>query len=134
MSETDSTDSAVTAPAFELPNVGVGPDTLSLDRLVERAEDWQAQFDLPFPLLADPKKDVADRYDQPTQYGALGKIHDLIGRLPESVILDTRGETGEIVYTYEGESPEDRPAVEKLVEEIEELQDAFMFDCSLVDC
>jgi peroxiredoxin Q/BCP len=182
MSETDSTDSAVTAPSFELPNVGVGPDTLSLDTLVERvdfavllllrdyhcpkcktqvqtlaenahkfaelnavvlpilpepverAEDWQEQFDLPFPLLADPQKNLADKYDQPTQYGALGKIHDLIGRLPESVILDTRGESGEIVYTYEGDSPGDRPEIETLVDEIEELQDAFMFDCSLVDC
>lgn len=170
------------APDFELPNVGVGPDPLSLDHAVaevdfvvllllrdyhcpkcknqvqtlaeharqfaelnaailpvlpepvERAEQWQAQFDLPFPLLADPAKNLADKYDQPTRYGTFGEFHDLIGRLPESIILDTRGELAEIVYTYEGESPGDRPDVETLVGEIDDLQETFVFDCTLVDC
>lgn len=170
------------APDFELPNVGVGPDPLSLDRVVERvdfavllllrdyhcpkcknqvqtlaeeakqfaeqnavvlpvlpepverAEVWQEQFDLPFPLLADPDKEIADKYDQPTQFGALGKIHDLIGRLPESVILDTRSDKAEIVYTHEGDSPGDRPEISTLVEEISDLQETFVYDCSLVDC
>jgi len=174
--------SEVVAPDFELPNVGVGPDPLSLDRVVERvdfavllllrdyhcpkcknqvqtlaeearqfaelnavvlpvlpepverAEAWQEQFELPFPLLADPDKAVAESYDQPTRYGKLGELHDLIGRMPESVILDTRGDEAEIVYTYEGESPSDRPAVETLAAEIDDLQETFVFDCSLVDC
>jgi len=175
-------ESGVVAPDFELPNVGIGPDPLSLDRVVqrvdfavllllrdyhcpkcknqvqtladkarqfaelntvvvpvlpepvERAQEWQEQFDLPFPLLADPDKNVADKYDQPTRYGKLGALHDLIGRMPESVVLDTRGEEAEVVYTYEGESPGDRPEVETLVEEIDKLQETFVFDCSLVDC
>jgi len=175
-------DSGVVAPEFELPNVGIGPDPLSLDRVVqrvdfavllllrdyhcpkcknqvqtlaeearqfaelnavvlpvlpepvERAEEWQEQFDLPFPLLADPDKNVADKYDQPTRYGKLGSLHDLIGRMPESVVLDTRGEEAEVVYTYEGESPGDRPEIETLVDEIDQLQETFVFDCSLVDC
>jgi peroxiredoxin Q/BCP len=179
---TDRSDGGAVAPGFELPNVGVGPDPLSLARVadtvdfavllllrdyhcpkckdqvqtiaeqarafaelnavvlpilpepVERAESWQEQFDLPFPLLADPDKDVADRYDQPTQYGTLGKLHDLLGRLPESVILDTRGEKAEIVYTYEGESAGDRPEIATLLEEIDRLQETFVFDCQLVDC
>lgn len=54
--------------------------------------------------------------------------------MPESVILDTRGGKAEIVYTYEGESPSDRPAIETLADEIEALQETFVFDCSLVDC
>ncbi|ELZ21094.1 alkyl hydroperoxide reductase/ Thiol specific antioxidant/ Mal allergen [Halosimplex carlsbadense 2-9-1] len=175
-------DSGVVAPDFELPNVGNGPDPLSLDHVVDtvdfavllllrdyhcpkcknqvqtlaeearqfaelnavvlpilpepvdRAADWQEQFDLPFPLLADPEKDIADKYDQPTQYGKLGELHDMIGRLPESVVLDTRGDEAEIVYTYEGESPGDRPEVETLLGEIDRLQETFVYDCSLVDC
>ncbi|WP_018257270.1 peroxiredoxin family protein [Halomicrobium katesii] len=182
MTSTGSHDELVVAPEFELPNVGVGPDPLSLDRLVdrvdfavllflrdyhcpkckqqvqtlaeearqfaeldaavlpilpepvERAGEWQSQFDLPFPLLADPEKDVADEYDQPTRYGKLGEIHDLIGRLPESVILDTRGDEAEIVYTYQGDDLGDRPDIETLVAEIDTLQETFVFDCSLVDC
>ena len=179
---TDRPESEVIAPDFELPNVGVGPDPLSLEGVaekvdfavllllrdyhcpkcknqvqslaeeakkfaemnavvlpvlpepVERAEDWQQQFDLPFPLLADPDKDLAEKYDQPTKYGALGKLHDLIGRLPESVILDTRADEPEIVYTYEGESAGDRPEIETLLEEIDDLQETFVYDCSLVEC
>jgi len=101
---------------------------------IERAEKWQEQFDLPFPLLADPEKNIADKYDQSTRYGKLGELHDLIGRLPESVILDTRADEAEIVYTYEGDSPGDRPEVETLVDEIDQIQETFVFDCSLVDC
>lgn len=179
---TEDPDIGAAAPEFELPNVGVGPDPLSLDRIVdqvdfavllllrdyrcpkcknqvqtlaaeaqrfadlnaviipilpepvERAEKWQEQFDLPFPLLADSEKDVADKYDQSTKYGTLGKLHDLIGRLPESAILDTRGDEAEIVYSYEGEDAGDRPEVETLVDEIDQLQGEFEFGCSLVDC
>lgn len=170
------------APSFELPNVGVGPDPLSLDRVgrrvdfavvlllrdyhcpkckrqvrtvaeqasrfadlnavvlpvlpepVERAREWQAEFDLPFPLLADPGKDVAERYDQPTRFGALGKLHDLLGRMPASVVLDTRGDEPEVVYSYRGDSPGDRPGVDALVEEVSALQESFVFDCTLVEC
>lgn len=174
--------SEVVAPSFELPNVGVGPDPLSLDRIVDtvdfavllllrdyhcpkckhqvqtlaeearqfaelnavalpilpepvdRATEWQSQFDLPFPLLADPEKAIADKYDQPTRYGKLGQLHDMLGRLPESVVLDTRGGEAEVVYTYEGESAGDRPEVETLIDEIDRLQETFVYDCSLVDC
>lgn len=66
--------------------------------------------------------------------GPIGALHDLIGRLPESVILDTRADDPEVVYTYEGESPGDRPEVQTLVDEIEQLQETFVFDCSLVNC
>ncbi|WP_018256127.1 peroxiredoxin family protein [Halomicrobium katesii] len=182
MSSVYSLDDGVVAPDFELPNVGVGPDPLSLDRViervdfavllllrdyhcpkckqqvqqiaeaakqfaelnavvlpilpepVERARKWQSQFDLPFPLLADPDKQIGEAYDQPTRFGKLGRVHDMIGRMPESVILDTRGDEAEIVYTYAGGSPGDRPEIETLVDEIDQLQETFVFDCSLVDC
>ena len=169
-------------PSFELPNVGVGPDPLSLAQITETADfavllllrdyhcpkckaqvqsvaeqarsfaelnaavvpilpderekaaDWQDSFDLPFRLLADPGKEVAEKYDQPTRFGALGQLHDFIGRMPETVILDTRDGDPEIVYAYEGETPGDRPDVETMVAEVEEPQEAFVFDCDLVDC
>lgn len=40
----------------------------------------------------------------------------------------------EVVYTYEGDSVDDRPAVETLVAEVDQLQETFVFDCTLVDC
>ncbi|WP_153554642.1 peroxiredoxin [Halomicrobium sp. LC1Hm] len=182
MSPSDRIEEGVVPPGFELPNVGVGPDPLSLERVVdrvdfavllllrdyhcpkckrqvrelaesarqfaelnaavlpvlpeptERASEWGSQFDLPFPLLADPDKEVGEAYEQPTRFGKLGEVHDMIGRMPESVILDTRGDDAEIVYTHEGESPGDRPEIATLVDEIDQLQETFVFDCSLVDC
>jgi len=170
------------APGFELPNVGPGPDPLSLETIVssvdfalllllrdyhcpqckaqvrrmaeaadsfaqldaavvpilpeprDRAAEWQARFDLPFPLLADPGKAVAEAYDQPTRFGALGSLHDLIGRMPETVVLDTRDGEASVVATYEGDTPADRPAVETLLDDVGDLQEAFVFDCELVAC
>jgi len=181
MSETEPTDE-VRVPRFELPNVGVGPDPLSLAQIGDRADfaillllrdyhcpkcksqvqtvaeqarsfaelnavvvpilpepreraaEWHDSFDLPFPLLADPEKDVAEKYDQPTRFGVVGKLHDLLGRMPATVILDTRSDDPELVYSYEGETPSDRPAVETLLEEVDSLQESFVFDCDLVDC
>jgi peroxiredoxin Q/BCP len=123
MSKNESAET-VRVPPFELPNVGVGPDPLSLAQIGdqadfaillllrdyhclkcksqvqtvaeqarsfadlnaavvpilpeprERAAEWQDSFDLPFPLLADPAKDVAEKYDQPTRFGVVGKLHD----------------------------------------------------------
>jgi peroxiredoxin Q/BCP len=173
-----------TVPAFELPNVGVGPDPLSLAVVADvsdfavllflrdyhcpkckaqvesltnearafsernaavlpilpespaRAEAWTDNFEgaFPFPLLADESKAVADSYDQPTRYGALGSLHDLIGRLPQSIVLDTRGEEPEVIFTHRGDSSADRPEADELIGAVEDVQESFVFDCSLVDC
>ncbi|WP_328765734.1 peroxiredoxin family protein [Haloarcula rubra] len=169
---------------FELPNVGVGPDPLSLSDVdtatdfavllflrdyhcpkcktqvesmaeearrfnelnaavvpilpepVERARSWKENFEteFPFPLLADGDKRVAEAYDQPTQYGPVGSLHDLIGRLPQSLVLDLRGEVAEVVFTHRGDAVGDRPSVSELIDEVESVQESFVFDCSLVDC
>lgn len=166
---------------FELPNVGYGPDPLSMGDIIERAdfavllllrdyhcpkckqqvqsvaeyaeelsdrnvavvailpdsrkkaEQWQTEYDLPFPLLADPDKEVGTAYDQPTRFGALGSLHDFLGRLPQSMVIDTRDDP-EVVWTYEGENPGDRPEVETFLQAVDELQESFAFDCKLVDC
>jgi peroxiredoxin Q/BCP len=168
-------------PEFELPNVGVGPDPLSLDAIAARvdfaallllrdyhcpkckrqvqdvaaraeelnerdvavvgilpeprarAEDWMDQFDLPFPLLADPEKAVGEKYDQPTRFGALGRMHDLVGRMPETVVLDCRDEPT-IVHTHEGRTPGDRPSVDDLLAVVDDMRESFAFDCTLVEC
>jgi peroxiredoxin Q/BCP len=171
-------------PDFELPNVGVGPDPLSLADVAdvsdfavmlflrdfhcpkckaqvqsmaqqatafsernaavlpilpespERAATWKDNFDagFPFPLLADESKTVADSYDQPTQYGALGSLHDLIGRLPQSIVLDTRTAEQEVIFSHRGDSADDRPEATELIDAVEAVQESFVFDCSLVDC
>lgn len=170
--------------SFELPNVGVGPDPLSVADLVsdvdfavmvflrdyhcphcqeqvnslsqaasdfnqhntavvpvlpesrERAAKWRDSFDrpFPFPLLADAHNRVADQYNQPTRYGIVGQIHDILGRLPKTVILDTRGDEAEVVYTHSGKGVTDRPDIEDLLATVRDLQETFVFDCMLVDC
>jgi peroxiredoxin Q/BCP len=101
---------------------------------VERTREWEGKFDLPFPVLADPEKTMGERYDQPTRFGALGRLHDLIGRMPKTVILDTRGERPEVLDEREGTTPQDRPSVDELLDTIDDLRESFVFDCALVNC
>jgi len=171
-------------PEFELRNVGVGPDPLSMADVVgaadfavllflrdyhcpkcksqveavtseagrfsdrnavvlpilpesrDRALSWKDNFEetFPFPLLADGDKRVAEAYDQPTRFGSVGKLHDMLGRLPQSLIVDTRGEDPEVVFAYRGDAVDDRPTVSELLTAVANVQESFVFDCSLVDC
>lgn len=99
----------------------------------EKAVDWQESYDLPIPLLADPQGSVGEDYDQPRRFGVLGKLHDLVGRMPKAVVMDLRSEP-EIVQVHEGDTPGDRPELETLLETVEEMRDSFVFDCALVEC
>ena len=154
--------------ALELPNVGAGPDPISLGALADehafllvlfqrdyhctncrsqvqamathydefadrdtevvsivpepadRLEGWQAEYDLPYPLLADPEKRVSDGYDQPVRFGPLGALSDLLGRMPKAVILDCRGDEPTVIYTHEGSSTWDRPEIAELLAAVDD--------------
>lgn len=157
-----------TPSGFELPNVGAGPDPLSLSALAaendfvlllfqrdyhcgncrkqvqvfgdwhdefrdrdtevvsivpeprERVRSWQEEYDLPYPLLADPQKTVSGAYDQPVRFGPLGRFSDLLGRMPKAVLLDCRGEEQTVAYSHEGSSTWDRPELAEIFEAIDE--------------
>ena len=102
----------------------------------DRAELWRETVvtDYPFPLLADGEKRIAEQYDQPTRFGPIGKLHDLLGRLPQSLVLDTRGKDPTVIFPHRGDSIDDRPAPEELITTVEDIQESFVFDCSLVEC
>ena len=150
-----------TVPEFSLPNVGPGPDPLSLSDLEtdsavlffqrdfyctncrkqvqaladrydafrdrdaevisilpeprEQAGNWQDRYDLPFPLLSDPDAAVGDAYDQPVRFGLLGKLSDFLGRMPEVVVVDLRGDEPELTWAYRGSSTFDRPDLEEVL-------------------
>ncbi|KAB1186962.1 MULTISPECIES: peroxiredoxin [Haloferax] len=87
----------------------------------ERAHKWQQSYDLPFPLLADPGAEVGDEFDQPTRFGALGKLHDMVGRMPEAVLVDLREDDPDVVYTHRGSNPKDRPELDDLLDRIDRL-------------
>jgi len=151
--------------SITLPNGGVGPDPLRLDRVdaefvvllfqrdslcgncqsqvqaisaryeafrkrnsivvsvlpdsKEQAAEWAASYELPFPVLADPNNTTADRFGQPVRFGFLGKLHNLLGRMPLAVIIDLRGDEPRLVYSHVGDSPSDRPTVEGLLLELD---------------
>ncbi|MFB6218322.1 MAG: redoxin domain-containing protein [Halobacteriaceae archaeon] len=88
---------------------------------VERAEEWQDRYDLPYPLLADPDASVSAAYGQPVRFGALGSFSDFLGRMPEVVAVDRRADPPGIAYTYRGSSTFDRPGVEELLGELDDL-------------
>jgi len=85
----------------------------------ERAAEWADSYDLPFPVVADPDSRTADRFGQPVRFGVLGRLHDLIGRMPLVVIIDRRNEEPRLVYSYVGDAPGDRPTVDSLLLELE---------------
>ncbi|MFC4450766.1 peroxiredoxin family protein [Halorussus aquaticus] len=81
----------------------------------EKAEKWQQKYHLPFPLAADEDKRAAEAYGQPTRFGKLGALHDLLGRLPEVAILDARGGELRLYAVHRGEKPSDRPSVDDVL-------------------
>ena len=88
----------------------------------ERVESWQESYNLPYPLLADPEAEAGEAYDQPVRFGILGRFSDFFGRMPEIVIVDRRGEEPEIVYVHQGSSTFDRPDIDEILGELDELR------------
>lgn len=89
----------------------------------EAAADWQREFDLPFPLLADPEAEVGERFDQSVRFGLVGRLSDLLGRMPKAVVLDCRAGVPEVVWTHEGSSTFDRPGIVALLDELDRLRE-----------
>jgi peroxiredoxin Q/BCP len=85
----------------------------------ERAAEWATNYNLPFPVVADPNTTVADRFGQPVRFGFLGSLHNLLGRMPLAVIIDLRGDEPRLVYSYVGNAPSDRPTIEGLILELD---------------
>jgi len=86
----------------------------------EKVRAWQDSYDLPFPLLADPDVAVGEAYDQPVRFGFLGEWSDFLGRMPEAVLLDCRGDAPAVAWSYAGRSTFDRPAVDDLLAAIDD--------------
>lgn len=59
----------------------------------------------PYPLLADPSTQLGDEFDQPARFGAIGQLHDMLGRMPEVLVIDVTGPAPEVVYVHQGISP-----------------------------
>ena len=87
-----------------------------------RVESWQDSYDLPFPLLADPDIEAGEAYDQPVRFGILGRFSDFFGRMPEIVIVDRRGAEPEIAWVHKGSSTFDRPDIDEILAELDELR------------
>lgn len=85
----------------------------------EKLAKWQEQYDLPYPLCADPDATFSGEYDQPVRFGVLGKLSDFFGRMPKAVLLDCRGEEPSVVYSHEGSSTWDRPEIDELLDAID---------------
>lgn len=80
----------------------------------ERTAEWAASIDASYPILADPDTQVGEAYDQPTRFGVLGSLSDLVGRMPLAVVLDTDGPR--VRRRFPGNSPSDRPTIDELLD------------------
>ncbi len=86
----------------------------------EKLAQWQAKYDLPFALCADPDAEFSNQYDQPVRFGVLGKLSDFFGRMPKAVLLDCRDGEPTVVYSHEGSSTWDRPSIDDLLAAIDD--------------
>lgn len=86
----------------------------------DRARNWQETYGLPYPLLADPEKAVSDDLEQPTRFGFLGGLHDLVGRMPEAIVVDVSGTEPAVEFVHRGSSPSDRPSIDDLLAAVRE--------------
>ncbi|PSP41530.1 peroxiredoxin [Halobacteriales archaeon QH_10_70_21] len=114
---------------FELPNVAAGPDPFRLSTVAgDESVDAVVllfQRDYHCSKCRSQVQDVAARhdefeaageaYDQPTRFGALGSLHDLVGRMPKAVVFDARSGTPEVAAVHEGPMPADRPDVDEFL-------------------
>lgn len=89
----------------------------------DQVRDWQESYDLPYPLLADPEGAVGTAYDQPVRFGILGRFSDFLGRMPAVVIVDRREVEPQIVYVHKGRSTFDRPDIDTLLAELDDLNE-----------
>jgi peroxiredoxin Q/BCP len=89
----------------------------------EKAAEWQETYDLPYPLLADPDAGVGDEYEQPVRFGFLGDLSDFLGRMPEAVIVDVRGDDPTVGWTHKGSSTFDRPSIDDLLDTLDDLRE-----------
>jgi peroxiredoxin Q/BCP len=87
----------------------------------EKVQSWQESYDLPYPLLADPDSEAGETFDQPVRFGLLGSLSDFLGRMPAVVIVDTRAEEPEIAWTYSGRSTFDRPDIDEVLVQLDDL-------------
>lgn len=86
----------------------------------DRAEAWQAAYDLPYPLLADPEATLGESYGQPVRFGLLGSFSDFFGRMPAVVLLDCRSDP-EVAWSYRGRSTFDRPSIDEILAQLDAL-------------
>lgn len=84
----------------------------------EKVAAWQDRYDLPYPLLADPDAAVGGALDQPVRFGPLGRLSDFLGRMPEALVFDCRGDP-ELAWVHRGSSTFDQPSVEDLLDAVD---------------
>lgn len=89
----------------------------------EMVQSWQDSYDLPYPLLADPDAAAGETFDQPVRFGFLGDLSDFLGRMPEVVLVDCRGEAPVVAWSYSGRSTFDRPDVDDVLARLDELRE-----------
>lgn len=88
----------------------------------DRVAEWHSKYDLPYPLLADPDAEVGNAYDQPVRFGVLGAFSDFLGRMPAVVVVDRRGDEPEMAFVHRGRSTFDRPEIDDVLAELDELR------------
>ncbi len=89
----------------------------------EKVQSWQDSYELPYPLLADPDAAAGEAFDQPVRFGFLGDLSDLLGRMPEVVVVTGSTDGPEVAWSYAGRSTFDRPSVDDVLAALDGLRE-----------
>ena len=84
--------------------VGVSPDP------AERLSDFKDEYDLPFPLLADPDHEMADAYGAWGMKKNYGKEYE--GLIRSTIVVDEQGRVEKAWYNVRAKGHADRVAGE----------------------
>lgn len=88
-----------------------------------KVQSWQDSYDLPYPLLSDPETAAGETFDQPVRFGFLGGLSDLLGRMPEVIVVDGREGDTRVAWSYAGRSTFDRPSVDDVLDALDDLRE-----------
>ena len=89
----------------------------------ETARAWQEEFEVPFPLLADPDSTVADGYGQPVRLAFASDLAGVFGRIPTVSVVDARGPDPRVVWTDTGKALGDRPTTGEVLAAVDEARE-----------
>ncbi|WP_276273405.1 redoxin domain-containing protein [Haloarcula litorea] len=94
-----------------------------------RALVWNRRYDLPFPMLADPRVEIADG-GTPDEFDAFRSVRRTLPRLPGVAVFECVDDRLRIVPRHDEPTPRDAPTIDSLLARVDARRDGETADPS----